>query len=179
LSAIRFDANERIVIPFTTMMQRVTLHYLDTTAYRGFQRCAGDECLLCGIGRAKEERDLLPVYDAVAKQVAVMPISPNIRPHALRPQLMPILRRLKEQDGSALAARTVLVIRKPDTTRFEISTSVLPPDAEDGSSQIAAFLEQLQEGTIRLDNVFPLLPAEELTAIPEVAESMRLKGIAL
>src|SRR5262249_45348854 len=83
LAVVRIDLNESLLVPFTTSMLRVKLHFLDTPAYRGFIHCPGDGCLLCRIGRKSEVRDLLPVYDAVARAVGVLPISESLRPNAL------------------------------------------------------------------------------------------------
>ena len=50
LSAVRLDGNETSIIPFTSSMLRVDLHFLDFRDYRGYARCNGKGCLLCRIG---------------------------------------------------------------------------------------------------------------------------------
>src|SRR5690348_17103547 len=70
LAALRLDGNERLVIPFTTQMQRVLLHFLETPALTGYVHCNGGGCVLCRIGKKVEERDLLPVYDAEEQVVS-------------------------------------------------------------------------------------------------------------
>src|SRR5262249_19030644 len=89
LEGVRLDANERLLVPFTTSTRRVQLHYLDAPALRGYLRCQGPGCLLCRLGKEPETRDLLPVYDPVAQAVGVLAISPNLRPQALRPPAGP------------------------------------------------------------------------------------------
>jgi hypothetical protein len=173
VAAVRVDGNEKLLILFTTSMARVRLHFLDAAALRSFVHCAGGDCLLCRAGRQTETRDLLPVYDAVAQAVAVLPVSPSLRPQALRPQLAPALRQVK--DG----ARLVLSVRKVDNVRFAVGTFPLPDDADDGADKIGAFVEQINAGTIDLGAAFPRLGAEELAAIPEVASALRMKGIHL
>jgi hypothetical protein len=173
LTAVRIDLNESLLVPFTTSMLRVRLHFLDTQAYRGFVHCSGDRCLLCRIGRKSEVRDLLPVYDAVARAVGVLAISESLRPNALRPQLAPILRQLKQ------GGRLVVTVRKLDNVRFEVGTLDLPEDADDGADKIRTFLRQLEAGVIDLGAVYPRLSGDELAGIPEIAQAMRLKGITL
>ncbi len=171
LFAVRLDASEAPLIPFTTTMQRVFLHYLEVAAVRGYVHCLGRDCVLCRVGKEPETRDLLPLYDPVSQAVGVLAVSPNLRPQALRPQLAPVLRRLKGGE------RLLLLVRKLDPTRFSVGALPLPEDAEDGAEQIAAFCAQLEAGALTLDAVYPRLPAEELAAIPEVARLLKLKGV--
>jgi hypothetical protein len=173
LSLIRVDANESLVVPFTTSMVRVRIHFLEAAGYRGYLHCAGDGCLLCRVGRRPEVRDLLPMYDAVARAVGVLPISENLRPQALRPQLAPVLRQLRQ------GGRLLVTLRKLDNVRFELGTLELPEDADDGADKVRAFTRQLESGAVDLAAVYPRLAAEELAAIPEVAHAMRLKGVTL
>jgi hypothetical protein len=171
LTVLRLDASDRLVIPFTTTMARVTLHYLDASAYRGYLHCQGPDCLLCRIGRQAEVRDLLPVYDPVAQAVGVLAVSPNVRPHALRPQLAAVLRRLDE-------GRPLLVtIRRLDTARFGVGTLPLPEGADDGAARILEFTRRFESGAVDLGAVYPSLTREELMAIPEVAGALRLRGV--
>jgi hypothetical protein len=176
LSLIRIDANETLVVPFTTSMLRVKIHFLDTTAYRDYLHCGGDGCLLCRLGRRPDVRDLLPVYDAVARAVGVLPISESMRPQALRPQLAPVLRQLKQ---AKQGGRLLVTLRKLDKVRFELGTVELPKDADDGADKVRAFKSRLESGAVDLAAVYPRLTAEELAEIPEVARAMLLKGVTL
>lgn len=173
LPAIRLDGNERLVIPFTTGMLRVQTHYINSPALRDYIHCQGAGCLSCRLARQAETRDLLPVYDAVDKAVGVLAISPSLRPHALRPQLMPVLQRLKER------SRLLVGLRKQDTTRFVVTTYDLPDGADDGADVILTFMELFSAGRIDLGSVFARLSNEELAAVPEVATAMAMKGIKL
>src|SRR5262249_17240898 len=114
-------------------------------------------------------RDLLPVYDALAQAVGVLPISPNQRPQGLRPQLMPILREVKG------GKRLVITLSKRDNVRFEVGSLPLGEDADDGSDKIAAFRKGLEAGDIDLGSVFLQLPNEELEQLPVVARSMQYR----
>lgn len=172
-SLIRLDANETLVIFFTTSIVSVKLHYLDLTSLRSYVHCPEKDCLLCRLGRHVETRDLLPAYDAVNKVVGVLSVSANVRPHALRPQLKPILQRLKEEP------QFVIGIRKLDNVRFSVATYPLSADADDGLEVIAAFMEQLESGQIDLGEVYARMTNEDLAAIPELAAAMALRGIKL
>jgi hypothetical protein len=172
LSALRLDANERLVIPFTTSMVRQALHYLSDPDLRGYVHCLGADCLLCRVGRQPEVRDLWPVYDVQSRAVAVLPISPNLRPWALRPQLAPLLRQLQQGSG-----QLVIGIRRQDAGRFTVASYAPREGADDGAAAVRAFREQFDAGRVDLAGVFPRLANEELARLPEVAVAMRTRGI--
>jgi hypothetical protein len=94
IDEVRLDQNERLLIPFTTSVVEIQVHFLDYHSYREFVRCNGPHCIRCRIGQQPDTRDLLPVFDVIARTVAVLPVSPNQRPRALRPELFPVLQRL-------------------------------------------------------------------------------------
>jgi hypothetical protein len=171
LEAIRLDASERLVIPFTTTIQRVETHYVDYPSLQGYLRCSGPECLLCHIGRHRDQRDLLPVYDPIARAVGVLPISPSMRPPALRPQLTPILRQMRA------GQRVLITVRKTDRTGYAVAATPLCEGADDGAEAILKFLARFDAGGVELAAVFPQPTAEELAAVPEIAAMMRIKGL--
>jgi hypothetical protein len=173
LAEIRLDQNERLVVPFTTNVGEVAIHYLEYPSFRGYLRCNHPQCLLCQIGQQPGARDLLPVYDVVSRAVGVLAVSPNMRTHALKPQLTPVLRQLK-------ANRRVLVaLRKLNRMRYNVATLPLPADADDGAQVIAEFLAQFEGGAIDLGAIYQQLPNEDLAAIPEIATLVKLRGITL
>lgn len=170
LSLVRLDQNERLVIPFTMSMVRVRIHYLESAAVHGYVHCNGEGCVLCQVGRQVDERDLLPVYDPIAKAVAVLSVSPNLRPHALRPQVAPILKAMR--DGS----RAILAIRRIDPMRFKVNALPLPDGADDGAGVIKDFLRHFDQGEIDLRSVYLTIDNAELKNIPEIAMTLKLKG---
>jgi hypothetical protein len=171
LSALRLDANERLLVPFSVQMQHAEVHYLDYPSVRGYFHCNGGGCLLCRIGNQKDVRDLWPVYDVLAQAVVVLPISRCVRPRALRPQLTPVLRAL--QDGEY----PVLLGIRREGYKFFVSTTELPSDADAGVATWQAFLKQLEEGKVDLGSVYPRTSNELLARIPEVARIMHFRGI--
>jgi hypothetical protein len=174
LETVRLDQNEHLLIPFTEGMVRVTLHYVSFAAISGYVRCLGPDCLLCRLGRRPEERDLLPVYDVLAKAVVVLPISSSIRPHALRSQLVPPLRRMAKGEGPLL-----LAVRKDGNSKFVVSALPLPEGADDGAAVIGPFCERMKAGQVDLASAFQLIPNLELATIDEVSLMMRAKGVVL
>jgi hypothetical protein len=173
LSLVRLDANEHLLIPFTTQVQRVETHYLDYIGLRGYVRCCGADCLLCRIGRQRDTRDLLPVYDPLSRAVVVLPISPNIRPGALRPQVTPVLQRCKANE------RVLIAVRKENVGTFRVSTCPLPEGVDDGADAILTFMEQFDTGAIDLASVYQQVLNEDLANIAEISCLLQLKGIKL
>jgi hypothetical protein len=171
LALLRLDQNERYVIVFTTTILRVLVHFLDFAAIRGFVKCNGPDCLLCRIGRRKDTYDLLPVYDVLARAVAVLAISPTLRQHALRPQLTPVLRRVAGDEGP------LLVTLRRDGYTYTVSDSPLPEGADDGAVRIRAFRELFEAGEIDLASPYPTIEDSVLAEIDEVKTVMALKGI--
>jgi len=172
LPEIRLDANERFLVPFTTSVVTVQTHFLDLPGHWGYVRCNGPDCVLCRVGRKQDSRDLLPVYDVIAKSVGVLPVSPSVLTESLKSQLLPALRQLKADK------RVLIAVRKLDRTGFSVALLDLPEGADDGASEIARFLEAHAGGTVELARIYRQLSNQELAAIPEIATSMRLKGVS-
>jgi hypothetical protein len=174
LPVIRPDQNERLLTLFTGKMARTSLHYLKSKAIEGYMRCNGPDCLLCRIGNKPDVRDLLPVYDLVSRVVAVLPISPNLRPHALRPQVAPLLRRLAGGEAPIL-----MTLKREGQAKFLVGDSPLPEGADDGAAAIRVFQDMVQAGHIDLAASFQQLANEDLAMIDEVRIAMKAKGIHL
>ena len=174
LQVARIDENERLFVPFTTAMSRVSVHYLDTKSTRGYIRCNGDDCLLCGVGRKHDRRDLLPVYDVCEEAVTILAISPSLRQRALRPQIQPVLERVVGGESPFL-----LIVSKAGTTDFSVSTAELPANASNGAALIATFLRQVEANEIDLTAVYNRLSNDVIAEIPEVAILMAAKGITV
>jgi len=169
----RLDENERLLIPFTTSMVRVVLHFLKSTAMNEFVHCLGEGCLLCQAGVAKELRDLFAAYDIMECEVGVLPVSPNVRANALRPQWQPILQRV-----AASSEPFLVTIRKSGMANFVVTTSSLPKGSDDGAIAIARFREKMDAGEVDLAAVYQRLDNTVIWDIPEIARLMAAKGIA-
>jgi hypothetical protein len=172
LSVIRLDANEKTLIPFTTAIVRAVLHFMDYKDLRGYVHCNGVGCLLCRLGVRIDQRDLLPLYDPIEETIGILPVSPNQREHALLPQLLSALEKLSG------GRRSVLIVRKPDKTRFSVTTNELADSVQDGAAEILAFQERFARGEIDLGSVFTRLTNAELAALPSIAKLLRLRGLS-
>jgi hypothetical protein len=171
LRVIRPDQNERLLVPFTTTMLRAHLHYLSFAAVQGYVVCGGPGCLLCRVGRQQDVRDLLPLYDVLDKAVGVLAISPNQRPHALRPAIAPVLRRVARGEGPLL-----LTVRK-EGYKHLVGAEPLPAGADDGAAVIREFVGRFEAGAVDLTAPFQRLADEDLAAIDEVKTLMAAKGL--
>jgi hypothetical protein len=171
LAEIRPDQNERLLIPFTTSMVRVILHYLSFASLRGFVLCHGPDCLLCRVGRQQTVRDLLPVYDVVDKAVGVLAIGPNQRLQALRPGIAPVLRRVAKGEGPLL-----MTVRR-EGYKYLVGAEPLPAGADDGRAVIADFIRRFEAGEVELNGTFRRLDNDDIAAIDEIKILMSAKGI--
>src|SRR5262249_61883694 len=102
-----------------------------------------------------------------------LPVSPSLRPQALRPQLLEVLRRLQQGE------RMLLAVRRPEVGHFIVTTLPLPEGAEDGAAQILAFQQRFDAGNIDLTVAYPRLSNEQLAAVHDIATRMGLRGIRL
>jgi hypothetical protein len=170
ISLIRIDENEIPLIPFSTEVIKVQLHYCKEAEIQGYVRCNGTNCLLCRVGRKQEDRFLLPVYDSTSRSVCVLAISSSSRPGALRPQLMPSLRSDR---------RVVWLIRRIDRVSFRVTTVDLRDDIDDGAEIIADFVRRWKAGRVDLKAVYQRLDDRDLAEVPGVASIMKIKGIEL
>jgi hypothetical protein len=173
LEAVRLNADERLLVPFTPSTRRVEAHYLDTKGAAGYVHCGGAGCLLCRIGKTPETRDLFPVYDPVAGAVAVLPVGPSQRPHALRPLIRPVLQRVRDGD------RLLVGVRRHEGGRFSVAAYPLADGADDGAAVIAEFCRRYEAGQVDLRSVYQSPAPAELSALPEVRRQMDLRGVTL
>jgi hypothetical protein len=123
--------------------------------------------VLCRAGQRADERVLLAVYLPATRDVGVLPVSPSIRPGALRPQVMTAIRSEK---------RVALLISKPDRVEHRVGTVELKEGMDDGARQIADFNRRWEAGEIDLASVYPRLDNRELAELPGIATMLKLKG---
>jgi hypothetical protein len=171
LREVRLDGSTRLLVPFTHTVEEVEVHYLEYPSLRGYCRCNGPQCTLCRIGRNRESRDLLPVYDPVAREVVVLPVSPSLRPGALKPQLMHVLEQVKNNKS------LLVTVRKPDRATFSVTVTPLPENADDGCDVILDFLQKYDSGGCELCSIYSLLGNQQLAVIPEIVSTLRTLGM--
>jgi len=165
---VRFTRQEVAVIPFTSTIAVVKLHYNDEPEARGYVHCNGTECALCRLGRTVEERVLLPVFLPGQGKIGIISISKSSRPGAIRPQLLPLLRSEK---------RLVLFIKKVDQMNFKVGSSEVDPKAFGCDRPIEDFQRKLEAGEIDLTSVYPHQSNEALARVPGINRMLQLKGV--
>lgn len=87
LEVVRLGSDEIAIIPFTPDSEEADIHYCSEAEINSYVVCNGPECVLCRIGRKREQRLLLPVYLPAAGCVGILPVSRSLRPFALTPGL--------------------------------------------------------------------------------------------
>jgi hypothetical protein len=114
------------------------------------------------------------MYDLMEKSVGVLLVSTSLRPNALRPQVLPVLKRVESAERPFL-----MTVKKMGTVTFIVTTTPLPESADDGASIIAQFQAGIDSGAINLSSAFPRIDNAVLQEIPEIAIAVAAKGIVL
>ena len=167
LEVVRLGNDETAIIPFTADSEGIDLHYCSETEINGYVVCNGPECVLCRIGRRKEERLLLPVYLPASGCVGILPVSRSLRPYALLPQISNVLK--------SDTLMVMFVIR--EVGKYMISTKSLEKDMDGGELQIKEFLEDYAAGSINLIDLYPKIDNEQLLGVDGIQKMAALKGI--
>ncbi len=166
LELIRVGGNAVVILPFTPEGEEVLLHFCEEVEIRGYVHCNGKDCILCRIGKKAETRILIPVYLPTSQTLGVLPVSNSIRPYALLPQLLPVLKSKKP----------AAVLLSRESSRFMVSSPLpVKGSMDSGAEQVKAFTE-LDEAVrkSRLRAVFQKIENSQLSVIPEVARVLSL-----
>jgi hypothetical protein len=167
LEVVRLASDETAIIPFTANSEEVDLHYCQETELNGYVICNGNGCVLCRIGRKREERLLLPVYLPAKGCVGILPVSRSLRPFALLPQVTNVLK--SEKPMVMFVARV--------GAKYSVSTAELPEDVDGGEAAIKQFHEDYEAGIVNLSSVYPKIENEQLADVEEIGRMMALKGM--
>lgn len=170
LEVVRLDSNDTTVIPFTADVLHLYVHYAeDSEIGPGYVPCnqeAEGRCLLCEVGRTRDERYLLPVYVPKEQAVCVLPVSTSQRPNALLPQLLTHLERQEP---------VVLFLRR-EGGKFAVGSAPLLPGCDDGAVAVAEFRGRLDRAEVRLDDAFARVPNARLAQVPGIAQGLAFRG---
>lgn len=167
LEVVRLGNDETAIIPFTAESVPVDLHYCSETEINGYVICNGPDCVLCRIGRKREQRLLLPVYLPTAGCIGILPVSRSLRPFALLPQISNVLK----------SGKPMVMFVTREGARYTVSTADLQKDADGGEAAIKRFLDDYENGLHDLVSVYPHIDNEQLANVEEIARMMSLKGI--
>jgi hypothetical protein len=168
LEIVRLGNDETAIIAFTAECEEVALHYCSETEITGYLLCNGEDCILCRIGRKREQRLLLPVYLPAAGQIAILPVSKSLRPFALLPQISNVLK----------AEKPLVMFVMRDGGKYTVSTAELQKDVDGGEAAIKRFMDDYNGGRLNLSTVFLRIGNEQLAQVAEIGRMLALKGVS-
>jgi hypothetical protein len=167
LELVRLGSDETAIVPFTADSEAIELHYCSETEINSYVLCNGPDCVLCRIGRKRDQRLLLPVYLPAAGCVGILPVSRSLRPFALLPQISNVLK----------AGKPMAMFVTREGAKYNVSTTELPKDEDGGEAAIKHFLDDYEAGLHDLAAVYTRIDNEQLASVEEIARMMSLKGI--
>lgn len=167
LELVRLGNSETAFIPFTAASTAVNIHYCSDTEINSYVICNDLDCVLCKIGRNQDQRLLLPVYLPAAGCVGILPVSRSLRPFALLPQVLNVLKAGKP---------TVMFVTR-EGGKYTVSTTELQKDVDGGEAVIKSFVEEYDAGLHDLTAVYARIDNEQLSNVEEIGRMMALKGI--
>ena len=167
LEVVRLGYDETAIIPFTAEGQGVDVHYCPEDEIKSYVVCNGPDCVLCRIGRRRDQRLLLPVYQPAAGCVGILPVSRSLRPFALLPQVIHVLK----------AGKPMVMFVTREGGKYAVSTIDLMEDVDGGEGAIKTFIEDYDGGELNLTSIYPTIDNEQLSNVEEIGRMMKLKGI--
>ena len=167
LEVVRLGQDETAIIPFTADSEAVDLHYCSETEINSYVICNGPDCVLCRIGRKRDQRLLLPVYLPAAGCVGILPVSRSLRPFALLPQISNVLK----------AGKPMAMFVTREGGKYTVSTAELQKDVDGGEAAIRHFIDDYEAGNHDLSAVYPHIDNKQLASVEEISRMMTLKGV--
>lgn len=172
LQLLRPGPTQAAIRLFTSETVQVNIHFCEERELSGFLRCNGGSCALCQAGKNMDERVLLPVYVCNTAAVEILAISPNCRPGALRPQILPLLQAMAGGEPPVIA-----LISKPDRLTFKVTQVQTAPHHSLGEAMVKEFMEFWKADLIDPASVYPKMDNTVLSSIPGIATMLQLKGM--
>ena len=169
LEMVRLAEDETAFTFFTAETEAAEIHYCSETEIRGYVLCNGPDCLLCRIGRKRDQRLLLPVYLPAVGCVGILPVSRSLRPFALLPQISNVLKMEKPM---------VMFVTR-EGAKYSVSTAEIQKDVDGGEAAIKRFVQDYESGHLNLATVYQRIENEQLADVGEIARMMSLKGIRI
>lgn len=168
LEQIRIGSDEIALIAFTGESEAVNLHYCSETEINSYVICNDQDCALCRIGRKRDERLLLPVYLPASGCIGILPVSRSLRPFALLPQILNVLK----------AGKPMVMFIVRDGSKYTVSTVEIQNDLDGGEAAIKRFLDEYEKGLHDLTAVYPRIDNDQLANVAEIGRMMALKGVS-
>lgn len=158
---------------FTKNGVQVSSHYLqEADGYvSGYVHCLGDDCPACQAGLKKSQFLLMPVYDHLAGEIALLRISTIKGAGKLATELGKVL-SLPEPD------KVIAKITRSD--RFNFTVDAMPNNQHDPEAirKVQEFKTSLDNGTIDLISSVTRMPTNEMAEHPRIAKTLQLEGMA-
>jgi len=167
LDVVRLGHDETPILPFMSDSEKADLHYCSETEISSYVVCNGQDCVLCRIGRKQDKRLLLPVYLPASGCVGILPVSPSLRPFALLPQILNVLK----------VGKPMVMFVTRDGAKYKVSTNELQKDVDCGEAAIKRFLDDYGAGLHDLSAVYPKINNEQLANVEKIDRMMALKGV--
>lgn len=169
LEVVRLGSDETAIIPFTADSEAVDLHYCSETEINSYVICNGPDCVLCRIGRKRDQRLLLPVYLPASGCIGILPVSRSLRPFALLPQISNVLK----------AEKPMVMFVSREGAKYTVSTAGLAADVDGGEAVIKRFVDDCDAGRHDLSSVYPRIDNEQLAGVEGIGRMMTLKKVGL
>lgn len=171
LRLVRLDRSQTAVVFFTSSGEKIDVHYCSEPEIQNYVRCNDEHCVLCAIQNEKVPRYLLPIYLLVSRVIAILAVSPSMRPKALLPQVLMILKSASEP--------TAALISRQSNTQFSVEPQPLPAEVDAGEVLIAEFMGQYRADKIKPSEVYLQISNEELRRLPEIAQMVKFLDLDL
>jgi hypothetical protein len=171
LEPVRLGRTPQPLWLITPLMTPAQMHWNDAQEARGYAPCNGKGCVLCLAGRTAQKHFLLPVLTAGTSAMGVLAVSESSRPGALLPQLKAVLE--KDKDGLPV----VVLVAKPDRFTAQLTRAADNTGVDVRKAEAGVFLEEWQAGKHDLTSAFPHLDNKALLQDPEIALTLKLRGI--
>ncbi len=168
LERVKLGSDETAMIPFTADGETIDLHYCNETEISGYVICNGHDCLLCRVGRKKDQKLLIPIYLPSSSSVGILMVGRSLRPYALLPQIANVLK----------ADTPMVMFVTRDGGKYTVSTTDLQKDVESGEMVIKRFLDHYEANRYDFASLFQKLSNQQLANVEDIARIMPFKGIS-
>ena len=162
LKVIRIGGDEVAVSPITKSYAKGYLHYLKTGEYTGYSICNFEihgRCAACDAGIPRNKRIFLAVVDLASKQVGILLVSTSLRPKALLPPVINILK----------SDKAVAVFIRREGQEYSVNTKELTQSKRKEIKPIIKdFMKQYEDGKIDITDVYPTIDNSILADIEEI-----------
>lgn len=156
---------------FTKNGVPVQTHYLEEADgfTAGYVHCIGEGCPACRAGLKPSEFLLLPVFDHITGEVAILRISTARGAGKLLTEIGKVM-NLPNPDNY------IAKISRPDRYTYSVEIKTRSEADPDAIRKVQAFNAQYNNGEIDLAASITKMSASEMTEHPRIAKTLQLEG---